>query len=298
MMTNSMKHVFWRTALAGAIGLLALQASAATITSQIAPGLNQFEDTDAERVLRGGNVITSGDVAVGDVFEAVLRFTDLNNTAFAGVISDIPGFGSPYQLKAYSRIRIAALLDANDNTQACASNICDIVFEADTNDGFGAMFSIYESNALAQRLIFSDSAATSIANSQLGTAVFSAGLVSGTDDFWVANDSLIDLTVVAGLTQGDQQAPNGNFGLSVIGPSIVNIASEQLTATNLVAGTQGLYDIRGTSSVYGLSTGVNSDWLVSTNTAIEFVAIPEPGSLALVGLALAAVGAMSRRRKA
>ena len=184
-------------------------AQASIIGGLLIPGINEFQDSDAERVLRDGVVITAGNVQVGDIFEAVLRFTDTNGL----VLSDQPGFAAPYQLTAYSRLEVSALLDINNPALPCAAGAtqCDIVLSPGLPGGVSVQ--IYED--ATGTFTLAQAPAAAIAAIQSGDLLLEIGEVKA-DDFWVVNDSIISLTTLATLTQGAPQAPNGNFGLSLI----------------------------------------------------------------------------------
>jgi hypothetical protein len=272
-------------ALFGCIALPITSHAAAMINTAIIPGTNEFEDTDAERILNSaGAVVTSGNLAVGDVIQTALRFNTANGTQ----IFLIPGLGAPYQLTAYSELKVAALFDPG-TLNPCAGTHCDIVFAPTGNLGANVFATVHE-NPAGTLANLGDPPATGIAKAQSGSLVATLG-IGAADDFWVVANGLIDLTIVSGLKAGDPQVPSGNFGLTVLSdPGAVPFIP------NGILGADGnLHDLVGNVSAFQRGPGVNTGWLLSTNTSIDFN-VPEPGSLALLGLTLLCMGAVAKGR--
>lgn len=278
MKTNGL---FKKTMLAVAfVGMAAasIASQAAVINSLFQPGVNQIEDTDVERVLDAqGNTVTTGNLQVGDVLQSILRF----NTANTTTISD--ALPAPYQLTAFSQLKVATI-SAPD-----ANGIVSIGFQPVAADN--VMVSLYERTSAAQPA-FSQTIApdTAISNVQAQTLIATFG-IGNVNDFWVAQ-SFLDIAQVAALSSSDPQATAGNAGLSVLN-NPGNLPIEPLQMTGLFG---NLHDVVLNSSVYQLAPGVNSGWLVSSNTSAQFT-VPEPAPLALIGLGLAALGLVRRRQK-
>ncbi len=272
------------------VGMPAVSSAAALVNGLFSPGVvNQIQDTDAERVLRGANVVTSGAFQVGDIIESVLRFDTVNTAA----ISDsIP---SPYKLGAYSQLKIASLIGTG--TFIGGQELYTIVFAPTGNLGANVMGSLYEINTLSPSWSFStNSPATLISNVTSGSHIADVGFGQASD-FWYAT-ALNDIGVVATATSGSSQQANGVFGLSFISnPGGIPYATNGMTsgAVGPYFGTK--HDVVGSSSIYARSTGTNNGWLVNSNTEINFFTVPEPGSVALSGLALLGMFAVAKRRK-
>lgn len=261
-------------------------SQAATVNTLFVPGTNQIQDQDAERVLRGESVVTSGVFAVGDVIESILRFDTTNGSAIADTLP------APYQLTGYSQLRIAGIQDLPDAVPG--QNLVRLHFGATGNLGAGVLAELYERTSALQPGFSAGAApATGIANILAQTLIAEFGL-NGTDDFWYS-DTINDIGVVAGFTRGSGQAAAGVFGLTALN----NPGALPIIVNGILSPIDGnLHDVVGDVSIYGREVGVNPDWLVSSNINAAFNAVPEPGALSLLGLSLLGLGTSMRRRKA
>ena len=160
-------------AAAGLLGsaALPLTAHAAIINSDLGVGLNEFEDTDAERVLRGGSAVTSGLLAPGDILQTILRFNTVNSTQIVA----FPATPFPYQLTAFCELQVLSISNCGVDTR------CDLVFTPSGNLGANVFASLYE-NAAGTLTGLSDPAATGIAKATSGNLITTLGLGEA-DDF-------------------------------------------------------------------------------------------------------------------
>jgi hypothetical protein len=280
MMRTFVKRTIPAVALLGCFVLPSIGHS--TIIS-FPNGLNELQDTDAERVLRntgeGIVSVTSGNLQVGDVIQTVLKFDTLNTIDINALVP------SPYQLTAYSELAVAAIGN-------CTGTICDVAFAPTGNLGANVFASIYELPA-GGLIGLTQAPGTAAGVIQGGTLAATIG-IGEADDFWIALASNINLTTAATAQPGSGLAPSGVFGLSVLS----NPGGVPVIKNGILSPIDGqLHDAVGTVGAFAKSTGTNAGWLLQTDTKVDFN-IPEPGSLALVGLTLLCLGAVSRGRRA
>ena len=250
----------------------------AVINCCFTAGLNELEDTDADRVLRDGVAVTTGTLQKGDVIESLLQINTVNGQIIQQAVGDLN-----YGLWAFATLTLG---DSTCNGTTCTFSATPEISVYETDTG---------TNYLAQ------APATGISNVQSdGTLILTLAVDTTHDpaDFWSITipDDPNALTIIGMQKPGSGQAGVYLFGVTgATNPG--NIPFDPLATEQQATGT--FHDFVGDGSAFARQTGVNTGWLFSTNTSVSFTKVPEPGSLALLGLGLAVASWFGgRRRKA
>jgi len=258
---------------------------AATINSYFEPGYNGAQDTDRDRILdKTGAVKTTGAFVEGDIFEALLRFDSIqqldSTLAITTDTSIQPNYTSnKYGLYAYSAVAIDTIVDS-----LTVPGAKDVTFKAAAGS---SMIDLYEGTLNTNP--FNQTATNAISAVQGLSLIGQFGIGEG-DDFWTATIS----TTVDALSVAIQQAifSSGEYGLSVL----TNAGNLPIEKNGIVGKDGNLHDIIGKSSVEG-PAAASSGWKVTTDTKVYFHSVPEPDSLALLGLGALLLSATAKRRQ-
>lgn len=281
-------------ALAAAVLALGTVTGASALT--LNTGVSQFEDDNIERLIKGCSSTDpnclAGTIQVGDVLRGVIEF---------GQIVDPNGVNPPInpvnpELTGIFESRVQAIVDYDGDGQ-----IDDIIFGASASFGAvygaGSMIAIFEGGSNLDVFTCASIAACEAAAVD-GTQLFTFGL-GDADDQWVSTDANLNFGLVSTLSSVTKVAVV-NFALSMLsnnsgyqfGEQMLDCAPGGLFAC---AG-DGMTDLIGSGDVLG-GRGLTNGFGARSDIDALLNRVPEPGSLALFGLALAGLGVVRRRAK-
>jgi hypothetical protein len=257
------------------------------------PGVTLLEDDNIERLVKGErntDPTKAGTLQVGDSLRGVLEFPNIKPLFGTGQLGISP------ELTGIFQTEIKAIIDANNDGLA-EKIIWGTSSAFTTTYGAGAVVAMYTGGA-----DLDVGSCASIAACEAAATDGSKWAVAGfadLDDEWVSYNSVLNWGAVT-VTGPTTKVAAVNYALSILENNTGYTLKEQDIGlveclTLFTCAGDGKTGLVGSGDVLG-GQGLANGYGARSDIDARLSVVPEPASIALLGLGLAGLGFSSRRR--
>lgn len=300
----------WMLALSATFGLTVMAQSAQALTiAQIVQANPNFRFEDDSVEIQNVDVNGNGLLDIGDTLRGIAVFPTLVNLDTTGTVLLTPIAGNS-TLSAVFEVEVVDKIDNGNGTfnyvfgvHAAFANGPDGLPGTPDDYPAGTMIAFYEDPV--DNVIFGGPTCTSTApggnceqNVTDGTLILAIGFDDALgdtekDEAWLAFNSPEDPSSAENFSSSTVLGAF-NFQLATLFSAIGDFENNK-DVFFTVPGGDGKIAWLGSGSILGTSD-LNTPYDVSDDTQVTAEAIPEPGTLGLMGVGLVALAGMARRR--
>lgn len=277
--------------------LVAAGAAAGAQAFVLFPGITQMEDDNREYLVKGVGNTQVGIIEVGDSLRGVIKFQALNqlNAPFQSDSSPSPELTGIFQTRIAAIVDLDGIGGSNDIIMAPSASFTSVY-------GAGSVVALYTGGTTLD-INSCPSIATCEANATTaggGSAWMTFGFSGDADDQWTALNANLNFGLVSTLGASTKVAAV-NYALSILSNnSGYQFMEQSLDCAPLgpfACSGDGKTDLVGSGDVLG-GANLTNGYGARSDVDAQLNVVPEPGTVALVGLAMLGLGFGARRRRA